>query len=318
MTDGKVIRMFSMNAIRIHLIPNLSLSIEECSMTEARPEFKPVLEGRAFIARRLTRPDPSREQAVWFALNVLARELSMTPRSAIDPWMPVELSEAGIAKWLARCDKSNERRESRLSQSYELTNDSPYGKVFFLWRKRPSGKGRPKFTEELECTIPHEITLEPLLSIFSQISVHFHADYSYVYNMVLRNLHGRAVRAYEQALAKSPPAEHHRILRPLPYEGVTDNLPLLLLSNEFDCLRVPDGILWVNYWSPLQVETVGIERIRTADWASLIEHENGGVTVAVTEAAFDVTNAAHMAKLGEIVEHLRLRELQEQYRIHRT
>ncbi|WNZ24520.1 hypothetical protein HJG54_17780 [Leptolyngbya sp. NK1-12] len=289
-------------------------------MTETTQEFKPVLEGRAFISERLARSEPSREQSTFHALNILARELTVKLQHDIDTERLVELTETGIARWMAQRDELNELSESRLSQSYGLVNHFSDDAVIFWWRRRPfysPSKKQLEFREELECTIPHEVTLEPLLNVFSQISSYFQADYSYTYNLTLRNLHGRAMRGYERALAKRPPEEHRRFLKPDPYEGVTDNLPPLLLSDEFDRLRVPDGVWWINYWSPLQVETVGIERIRTANWARLIELPNGGATLAVTEEAFDVTNPAHMARLGEIVEHLQLRQLQEHYRIQR-
>jgi hypothetical protein len=281
-------------------------------MPETTQAFQPVFEERTFIAERLARAEPSREQVMFNVANILCRELSVTLQYDWETEQKVELTKAGVSKWLANLD---ELSESDPDCVYGLLDHPSTTKVIFYWRQVPS---RHPQREELHCRISHDISLEPLLKIFSEVSPYFQADYSYMYNLTLRNLHGRAMRAYEEALARRPPEEHHSILKPDPYNGVTDNLPPLLFGDEFDRLRVPDGVWWINYWSPLQVETVGIDRIRTANWARLIELPNGGMTLAATEDAFDVTNPAHMARLGEIVEHLQLRQLQEHYRIQRA
>ncbi|QYO67775.1 hypothetical protein [Leptolyngbya sp. 7M] len=279
-------------------------------MTETTQEFKPVLEERTFISERLARSEPSREQVMFNVANILCRELSITLQYDWQTEQKVKLTKAGVSKWLANLDKL---REFDPDCVYGLLDHLSNPKVIFYWSQIPSR--RPE-REELRCRLSHDIPLEPLLNIFSKVSLYFQADYSYMYNLTLRNLHNRAMRGYERALARRPPEEHQYILKPAPYEGVTDNLPPLLFGSEFDRLRVPDGVWWINYWSPLQVDTVGVDRIRTANWARLIELPNGGMTLAVTEDAFDVTNPAHMARLAEIVEHLQLRQLQEHYRIH--
>ncbi|GAB4380694.1 MAG: hypothetical protein Kow00121_37440 [Elainellaceae cyanobacterium] len=278
-------------------------------MTNIGEQLQVVREGRAFICERLTRNNPSRKQGILYAIQVLSRELSVKLQYTYDK-QAIEITEAGIAGWLDHQDKL---KRSGIDHSYSLY-DQPSNNptVLFYWKQTPS---RHPEREWLECTIPYETPLEPLLTIFSEISPYFQAYNSHLYHLTLQNLHGRQMRKYEQAIAKRPPEEHQRILKPMPYGGVKDTLPPLLLPHEFDCVSVPSFVSWINYWSPLQVRTVGIDRIRTANWERLIELPNGGFVLAVTEEPLDVTNTNHMKKLGNIVKHLRLGKLQEQHRI---
>ena len=97
--------------------------------------------------------------------------------------------------------------------------------------------------------------------------------------------------------------------------GLAELLPAVLPLNEFDERRVPWAIWWVNFWDAIKVETVGLERIRSAPWTSLIELPDGSVVAAATEEVTEATNPLHLASLAQIVEHLGLRELQERHRI---
>ena len=269
--------------------------------------LRPVHEGRSFISERLFKTGISREQSLLKAANIVERNFLVSLQYDWETGQPVKLTEIGLKNWFTNLDNLGNSGASCLCGLLDHPSDPT---VILQWRQSPSR--RPK-KERIECTIPHNITLDSLLTLFSQFNPDFQALHSYVYHFVLLQLHGRAMRKYKQALAKRRPEEHQYICIPQPFEGVSDTLPPLLLAYEFDCLRVPEGIWWVNYWSPLQVETVGIERIRAAEWERLIELPNGGVTVAVTADPLDVTNSDHMNKLGKIVKQLNLRELQEQH-----
>lgn len=278
-------------------------------MTRTHNEFQSVREGRAFVSERISRLDPSREQIILKAAKTLSHELLITLQYNWETEQKIELTEAGVSGWLIQLDEFNKLGKKNM---YGLCNHPSKPTVLFYWQQTPS---RCPKKEEIQCTIPDETSLESLLRIFSEISPYFQAFHSYMYNLTLRNLHRRAMRKYEIAIARRPPNEHQYILKPNPYKGVIDTLPPLLLSHEFNRVCVPDGVSWVNYWSPLQVETVGMDRIRAVDWARMIELKNGGVVLAITEKPFDVTNADHMAQLGRIVTHLRLREIQEKHRL---
>lgn len=278
-------------------------------MTMTNNEFQSVREGRTFISERISRLDPSREQIILKAAKTLSHELSVTLQYNWETEQQVELTEAGVCSWLAQLDEFNKLGKDYI---YGLRNHPSEPTVLFYWQQTPS---RCPEREKVQCTIPDEISLESLLRIFSEISPYFQAVHSYMYNLTLQNLHGRAMRKYEIAIARRPPEDHQYILKPNPYKGVIDILPPLLLSHEFNRVCVPDGVSWVNYWSPLQVETVGMDRIKATDWARMIELKNGGVILAITENPFDVTNADHMAQLSSIVTHLRLRKIQEKHRL---
>ncbi|HBS68849.1 MAG TPA: hypothetical protein DEA79_06695, partial [Cyanobacteria bacterium UBA11153] len=96
-----------------------------------------------------------------------------------------------------------------------------------------------------------------------------------------------------------------------------DPLPPLLLRDEFDYRRVPDGVWWINFWDKIQVETIGLQRILTANWAQIIEQPKGALVLVATDEPTDVNNPEHLLRLGEIVSHLHLGELQEYHVISR-
>jgi hypothetical protein len=87
------------------------------------------------------------------------------------------------------------------------------------------------------------------------------------------------------------------------------------VPQEYDIRRVPPGIWWVNYWDPTQLQTVGEDRVRTAGWARLRPATRGGLLLAATEEPSDPADPDHVVKLRQLVADLRLRSLQEQYRL---
>jgi hypothetical protein len=83
----------------------------------------------------------------------------------------------------------------------------------------------------------------------------------------------------------------------------------------FDSSKVPYGLWWVNYWSNTQVETVGRQKIRNADWHKLYELPNGSIIGLVTEIMTDLANPQHKTKLTSLSKYFDLREIQELYRL---
>lgn len=94
-----------------------------------------------------------------------------------------------------------------------------------------------------------------------------------------------------------------------------DPLPELLFSSEFDQLKVPDGVWWVNYWSSSVMDRIGREKVQRAPWSRQYDLEYGAMFLASTEEMLDVKNDEHLRMLGEIVEKIELRKIQDQYRL---
>jgi hypothetical protein len=161
---------------------------------------------------------------------------------------------------------------------------------------------------------PERFPLDSLLPAMGKLCMVFQSSHCYTADTLLRKVHGRALRSHELGIASLPPSDRHNV--PIPsMEGLIDDLPELLVRYEFDSTCVPDGVWWINVWSTKQVETVGLDRILTGDWFRMIEQPNGGLMLVLTEAATDVRLPEHREKLATMVEHLRLRELQERYRL---
>lgn len=274
----------------------------------------PVVQGRTVVIQRLTRTEQSLAQTILRITQILSDTFELSPLCCNDrPSRRIEMTESGISTLFAEIDAINRKREVPYS-AFHLRDSHSKAKITF-------GYGASHYSpshsagETITFSRPKESSLEMLLTAFQETCLEFGAFYGYMENCTLKQLHKRRIRAYEKAVAAIPPGETRFYLKPEPYPGVTDILPELLLSSEFDYSRVPDGIWWINYWSPLQVGTVGRDKIHSADWFRVIELSNGGMVLVATEEQTDVTNSEHMETLKRIAEALDLRGVQEQYRL---
>ncbi|MGG6294145.1 hypothetical protein ACQ4M4_06955 [Leptolyngbya sp. AN02str] len=240
-------------------------------------------------------------QAISDGLSVPPLRHSVTgPRLA-------EFSEQAIEAWFTALEQL---AKDGKSNPWGLTNRSRDSRIDLFYNCYQL----PFPTEEVQFTLPKQVQLDPLLSTFERICVEFEPFYAYTLDRRLQKLHGRRERYYQMRLEITPPKEHSQIPKPIPIEGVVDTLPPLLFQQEIDRVQVPEGVWWINFWTPTQVENVGVERVRNAGWSRIIERPAGFLLVA-TEEPTSVYNSAHLAKLGEMVEALNLKEVQEQYRV---
>lgn len=280
-------------------------------------EYEPVVVGRQFRLQRQIGVSPSLPKALSDITRILSHELSIAPlRFAGLPERPINLDENSLAEWLVEFHEMFRRAE--LSQTFCLT-DRRRDPAITLWLTADFNKYPiERNIEQIHFAQPEKFPLEALISAIGQMHIAFGSFYGYTWDSLLALLHGRNMRSYEIALSKLPPDEQHCLSKPLPFEGVTDNLPPLLLRWEFDDFFVPEGVWWINVWSKTQVDTVGLERIQTANWSRIVEQPDGSLLLVATEEPTDMRNPAHMRKVGEIVEHLSLRERQEQFRLKPT
>ena len=239
--------------------------------------------------------------------HVVADALSTTPLCYLGiPSKQVELSEISITAYLARL----ELLESLLVPTTCYFTDAFYTeKVSFFFNKEKDSIG---LVERLQIfsDLP---TLEQAIHLVGGVGQEFGAFHCYDEYSDLANLYGRSKRIRERQL-KIYPEDDPRVINLSEPKVVSNELPELLLSDEFNYRYVPDGVCWVNFWDKTQVETVGVERIRKAPWARIIQQPTGAMVLVATETATEIENPAHIEQLRQIVECINLRELQEQYR----
>jgi hypothetical protein len=119
-------------------------------------------------------------------------------------------------------------------------------------------------------------------------------------------------RATERARAATPPELRRHIPDPPVFD---DGVELdLLVVHDYDRLRVPAGVFWVNYWSAEQVASLGEARVRTAGWAQILDAARGALVLVATEAPLEPNDPAHLAQLRGLLDKLGLREAQERAR----
>lgn len=278
-------------------------------MPKNRPDqtYNPNTLRRKFVAEWRIDAFPSLSQALLEVTQIISHELSVPPLKFVGhPPRLIDLDEPSLAKWLSDF-KPFLRAE--LSKAFCLS-EHPRNPTLTLWL----GPGNSLQIENLSFVDPEQFPLNSLLVTMGEVCTLLRAFYGYTSDTLLSKVHGRRMRAHEIGVSRLPPSERHHVPTP-SMEGIIDDLPPLLVRSEFDYTCVPDGVWWINFWSAKQVETIGLGRIRSADWFQVIEQSGGTLVLVATEEPTDVRLPEHREKLGRIVEHLRLKELQERYRI---
>lgn len=94
--------------------------------------------------------------------------------------------------------------------------------------------------------------------------------------------------------------------------SVLDSVLGLLPVSQFNAEIVPDKLWWINFWSYELVHNVGLQNIRNAPWAKMVELPKG-IIAAVTEEPTSPENPDHLYRLQQIIHSLKLREAQERF-----
>jgi hypothetical protein len=154
------------------------------------------------------------------------------------------------------------------------------------------------------------VTLDAVVSLVVDIAESFSPSSAFVEDEGLLAAY-RGRRAFERTQEALPEELREHIPAP-PRAG--ENLPDLLVPQEFDRHKVPSGIWWVNFWSDDQLEAVGGRRlVERAPWERLVETLDGLVLVATAEPT-DPTQPDHAARLRELFAVIDLRAAQERHR----
>jgi hypothetical protein len=164
---------------------------------------------------------------------------------------------------------------------------------------------------QARCALPESVTAPALATLVRDVAEQFGATQAYVEDDVLL-LRYFSRRATERARAATPPEFRDRIPDPPDLGGDVD-LDLLVV-HDYDRLRVPAGVFWVNYWSAALIATLGQARVRAAGWARILESASGALVLVATDEPLDPQSQLHLDRLCAILDQLRLREAQESVR----
>jgi hypothetical protein len=123
----------------------------------------------------------------------------------------------------------------------------------------------------------------------------------------------QSARGAERARASVPEDLRQYIPDP-PFDPAASPVPALLVPQEYDRRRVPAGVWWVNYWGADQVSTLGVDRVRGAGWARILDADDGALVLAATEEALDLSRPDHVDRLRSLVLGLGLPEAQARFR----
>lgn len=262
--------------------------------------------GREFVVEWQVDVLPSLPQILLEITQIISCELSVPPLKFVGyPPSLIDLDEPSLSQWVSDFESF---LKAQLSKAFCLS-DHPRNPTLVLWLS----PGNNLQTAKISFAEPERFPLNSLLVVMGEVCAAFRSSYAYTSDTLLGRAHGRRMRAYEIGISGLPLNERHYVPKP-SMVGIIDDLPQLLVRSEFDHTCVPDGVWWINFWSQKHVETIGLERIHTADWFQVIEQPKGGLVLVATEEPTNVRLPEHREKLAKIVEHLHLRELQEHYR----
>lgn len=153
--------------------------------------------------------------------------------------------------------------------------------------------------------------LDACMALLDDLTVALDAHHAHIEDDRLMLLY-QSHRATERARA-AVPEEYRQYIPEPPEPPPNQELPKLLVPQEYDTRHVPPGVWWVNYWDRTQLDTVGEERVRAASWARTHEATRGGLLLAATEEPSDPAHPDHVLRLRQLVTDLQLRTLQEQF-----
>jgi hypothetical protein len=177
--------------------------------------------------------------------------------------------------------------------------------VFVDVEATPSGTGVASASFSVA---KYRLSLDQLMPLVIKFATAFEAVHAHFEEERLL-LEYQERRAFERTWDMVPPDLRQYIPEPEVASGDLA-LPDLLVPQEYDRLRVPAGVWWVNYFGRPQVETLGEERIRGAGWARVEDAGSGSLALAPTEEPLDLLNPAHTRKLSNIIDRLALVEAQ--------
>lgn len=270
-----------------------------------------------FVARRVTYNDRDLLRVIIETAKILADWLSTSPCCyAGFPGRFVDFEESSIAQYLEQTRSSDLFDEFRL---FSLSDHPTKPRIFLFYLETEINDN---LVQGIYFPLLWSVHNKNLLKIdlFSKVSLEickiFDADFGWVRDYKISRLFQRSIREYNYNISRSSIKEQNYVISPsLPLGIEQDPLPELLFSSEFDQLKVPDGIQWVNYWSSPVVDRIGREKVQRAPWSRQYELENRAMFLVPTEEMLNVKNGEHLRILDEIVEKIELRKIQDQYRL---
>jgi hypothetical protein len=267
-------------------------------------------------AERLAGAGPPRERALAELLGRIpallsSRALVYSMGGEGDEPRRIAATEDDVTRALAEMDRG--RREG-VATPFIIADDPAQPNLVLSF-----GSETVAGVEKVDLALPpareeQPAGLEAMMELISTLGTAFGAHTAFFEDPALAHVYF-ARRVADFSRRSSPPELRDRVPEPKPLPGVAGSLPELLVVHEFDRRRVPRGVFWINYWSRIQVETLGRERVESAEWERVVREPEGALTLAATETPPDPKRAEDLERLRAIVEHLDLRAAQERYRI---
>lgn len=268
---------------------------------------------RRLLSERLAGEGPPIHQALLEVVDAVSHWQPTAPLIYADvPPRLIEIIKPTLAAYVAEVEQA---RSQGIPKVFRLASDPQISQLALFFDVEPNLVGNIEYVWfSLPTTDTDELLqLTKIIDLVANISSGFDSYHSCVEDESLLLLY-RGARGTERArLAVSPEMRNFVPASPVP-EKALGSLPQLLAPQEFNRRYVPDAVWWVNFWDKGQVETVGQDRIQKAGWAQIIEQPDEALVLIATEEPVDISNEAHLEQLRRIIDHLKLRELQERYR----
>jgi hypothetical protein len=275
--------------------------------------FASFTPGRQLYAERMLDAGPLLPEALIAAARAIEAGIGSGPfvYAGVPP-RSIALTVDAVAAWLD--DVRGQRRTGRGAPALFTLAADPFltPGVTLSYEEEPWPENAVGF---LRCSLPDE-NLPPagaMVALVAEVSRGFGAHRGNIEDDLLL-MRYRGARAAERARSAVPPHLRQYVPAPLPVEGVSGNLPDLLVPQEFDRRHVPDAVWWINVWDAEMVATVGRDRIERAPWRRIVELPGGALGLAATDAPTDPASHEDLIQLTRLVDALELRALQEAYR----
>ncbi len=268
-------------------------------------------QGQAPLYRVLAERDATGFSELAPAVTRMARVLDGAVGAG--PWFSGEgqrtritLDERSIAAYLESVSRARDRG---IPEVCCLSSSRRRGPSTLFLELEPVGTNRNIASAWF--AVPQLPPVEEAMQLVCDFATAFGAAHAYLEDarLLIRYV---SRRAFERASSNTPPDLRRYLPEP---ELPSAELALPDLFVDFDRIRIPVGVFWVNYFGVIQVRALGEERVRGAGWARVVDASNGALVLAATEQPLDPNHPPHVRRLREIIDHLGLVEAQRAARL---
>lgn len=263
--------------------------------------------GRRLVALRERRSRPGRAAELWDIADSVGAWAARGPLTvAGNDLVRVEASSEGVAAYLDAVETARAAGDLPVFSLASGTGPDD-AIVFYDWED-----GGTHGMEQLWLPLVRRDG-PPAVALAARIARLFSASVVFLEDPAIVAL-TRARRAVQRALDRIPEQRREDAMPPdLP--SVDPAVPQLLVPEEYDRRRAPDGVWWINVWDRSLVQSVGERRVRGASWAQVTDLDDGALLLLATPHELDVASAADRQTLARLLVELDVRGVQERWRV---